>query len=140
MAASPTLTSLLNSLHTHLQSQTQLLPALHAQLGLPPTALADELKTLEKQLMDSVECHVDSRRKEVDNWMESCNTVENECIRYSKALGGNMKVTGSSVGELRKEQVLPKRHEMVLEYQEKLRQASGMSSCYDVITHTEILN
>jgi hypothetical protein len=133
MTTSPTLTSLLNSLHTYLQSQTQLLPTLHAQLGLPPTALADELRTLEKQLMESVECQINSRRKEVDNWMHKCDAAENECLRYSKALGGNIKVTGSSVGELRKEQVLPKRHEMALEYQERLRQASGMSLYYIAI-------
>ncbi|KAJ7040686.1 microtubule associated protein [Mycena alexandri] len=97
-----TLTTLLNSLHTHLQSQTQLLPTLHAQLGLPPSALEDELKTLQQQLMRSVEAQIDTRRKE--------------------ALGGNVKATGSSLGELRKEKVLPVRYEMVTEYQEKLRQ------------------
>jgi hypothetical protein len=127
MTTSPTLTSLLNSLHTYLQSQTQLLPTLHAQLGLPPTALADELRTLEKHLMESVEGHIDRRRKEVDKWMQKCDAAENECLRYSKALGGNIKATGSSVGELRKEQVLPKRHEMALEHQERLRQVSDMS-------------
>lgn len=122
MSTPPTLTSLLNSLHTLLQSQTQLLPTLHAQLGLPSTALADELRTLEKQLMESVEGQIDSRRKEVDQWMQKCDTAENECLRYSKALGGNIKATGSSVGEMRKEQVLPKRHEKALECQERLRQ------------------
>lgn len=130
MATSPTLTSLLNSLHTHLQSQTQLLPTLHAQLGLPSTALADELRTLEKQLMESVESQIDSRRKEVDTWMQKCETAESECLRYSKALGGTIKATESSVGEVRKELVLPKRHQMALEYQERLRQVSGMSLYY----------
>ncbi|RDB26715.1 Anaphase spindle elongation protein 1 [Hypsizygus marmoreus] len=125
MAAQSTsllLTSLLNSLHTHLQSQTQLLPTLHAQLGLPATALEDELKTLQQQLMDSVESQIEKRRKEVNQWMEKCEAVENTCLRYSKALGGNIKATGSTVGELRKEMVLPKRYEMVTGHQEKLRQ------------------
>ncbi|KAF9465929.1 microtubule associated protein-domain-containing protein [Collybia nuda] len=117
-----TLTSLLNSLHTHLQSQTQLLPTLHAQLGLPHTALEDELTALHQQLMHSVENQIDLRRKEVERWMEKCIAVENDCLRYSKALGGNIKATGNSVGELRKEQVLPRRYDMVSEYQEKLRQ------------------
>jgi protein regulator of cytokinesis 1 len=121
-----TLTSLLNSLHTHLQSQTQLLPTLHAQLGLPPTALEDELLALQKQLMRSVENQIDLRQKEVDKWMEKCEAVENGCLRYCKALGGNIKATGTSVGELRKERALPRRYEMVSEHQEKLRQASGM--------------
>ncbi|KAJ7472345.1 microtubule associated protein [Mycena galericulata] len=117
-----TLTTLLNSLHTHLQSQTQLLPTLHAQLGLPPSALEDELKMLQEQLMRSVEAQIDLRRKEVDNWMQKCESVEAECVHYTKSLGGNVKATGSSLGELRKEKVLPLRYEMVTEYQEKLRQ------------------
>ncbi|KAJ6611195.1 microtubule associated protein-domain-containing protein [Mycena sp. CBHHK59/15] len=124
MASAPplTLTALLNSLHTHLQSQTQLLPTLHAQLGLPPSALEDELKTLQQQLMRSVEAQIDSRRKEVEIWLEKCDSIEAECINYAKALGGNVKATGSSLGELRKEKVLPMRYEMVTEHQEKLRQ------------------
>ncbi|KAG5729984.1 Anaphase spindle elongation protein 1 [Termitomyces sp. T112] len=121
-ATSVALTALLNSLHTHLQNQTQLLPTLHAQLGLPPSALEDDLKDLEKQLMQSVESQIEQRRKEVDHWCEKCETVEAECLRYSKALGGNIKATGSSVGELRKVLVLPKKFEMVSEHQEKLRQ------------------
>ncbi|KAJ7596024.1 microtubule associated protein [Mycena floridula] len=122
MSSSSLLTSLLNTLHSHLQSQTQLLPTLHAQLGLPATALEDELEVLKQKLMQSVESQIDSRRKEVDAWMEKCELVEVDCVRYSKALGGNVKATGTTVGELRKQQVLPRRFEMVSEYQEKLRQ------------------
>ncbi|KAH9475907.1 Anaphase spindle elongation protein 1 [Psilocybe cubensis] len=117
-----TLTSLLNSLHSHLLSQTQLLPTLHAQLGLPESALEDELRALQQQLVDGVELRIDRRRKEVDEWMAKCDGLENECIRYTKALGGNIKATGSSLGELRKEQALPRRFELISEYQEKLRQ------------------
>jgi protein regulator of cytokinesis 1 len=117
-----TLTSLLNSLHTHLQSQTQLLPTLHLQLGLPPTALEDELQAIQQQLLQSVESHIDNRRKEVEAWLEKCVAVENECVQYSKALGGNVKSAGFNVGELRKEQVLPKRYEFITEHQENLRQ------------------
>lgn len=116
------ITSLLNSLHTHLQSQTQLLPTLHAQLGLPPSALEDDLRSLQRELISSVEIQVDKRRKEVEYWMELCSEIENQCVRYTKALGGNIKATGSSIGELRKEQALPKRHDLIAEYQEKLRQ------------------
>lgn len=87
--------------------------------------------------MESVEGQIDSRRKEVDQWMQKCDTAENECLRYSKALGGNIKATGSSVGEMRKEQVLPKRHEKALECQERLRQASGMS-LYNVAMKVDI--
>ena len=121
------ITSLLSSLHTHLQSQTQLLPTLHAQLGLPPSALEDELRSLQKELLSSVEVQIDKRRKEVEHWMEICADIENQCVRYTKALGGNIKATGSSVGELRKEQALPKRHDLITEYQEKLRQVLFLS-------------
>lgn len=117
-----TITSLLNSLHTHLQSQTQLLPALHNQLGLPQTALADDLSNLQKQLTECVESQIETRRKQVDEWMGKCDNLERECLRYTKALGGHGKATGSSVGEVRKEQVLPRRFEMISEHQEKLRQ------------------
>lgn len=129
MTPPPSLTSLLNSLHTHLQTQTQLLPTLHAQLGLPPSALEDELKALEKQLMLSVEAQVEGRRGEVEKWMEKCDEIENACLRYTKALGGNTKATGSSLGELRKEQVLPRRYELVSEFQEKLRQVRCFVGC-----------
>jgi protein regulator of cytokinesis 1 len=54
--------------------------------------------------------------------MENCEAVETVCIRYTKALGGNIKATGTSLGELRKEQSLPRRYELVTEFQEKLRQ------------------
>ena len=116
------LTNLLNTLHSHLQSQTQLLPAIHVQLGLPSTALEDDLNALQQHLMQSVEGQIESRRKEVEDWLEKCDGVELECVKYSKALGGNIKATGTSVGELRKENVLPRRFEMVTEYQERLRQ------------------
>ena len=126
MSTSYALTSLLDSLHTHLQHQTQLLPTLHAQLGLPPTAIEDELKSLQQQLVEGIERQIDIRRKEVHTWVEQCELVENECVRYSKALGGNTKVAGVSVAELKKEPVLPRRYEMVAAYQEKLRQVGGI--------------
>ncbi|KAG2004482.1 hypothetical protein CC2G_003035 [Coprinopsis cinerea AmutBmut pab1-1] len=122
-ASAMTLTSLLNSLHSHLQSQTQLLPTLHAQLGLPPSALEDELKDLQEQLIQGVERQIDLRRRQVDEWMAKCEAVETVCLRYTKALGGNTKSTGMTLGELRKEQSLPRRFDLVSEYQEKLRQA-----------------
>ncbi|KIY72254.1 hypothetical protein CYLTODRAFT_388873 [Cylindrobasidium torrendii FP15055 ss-10] len=116
------LTALLNSLHTHLQTQTHLLPPLHSQLGLPPSALEDELATIQQNLMSSVEAQIESRRREVDEWMAKCERVEEDSIRYQKALGGHIKSTGNSVGEVRKEKVLPRRFEMASEHQEKLRQ------------------
>lgn len=126
--SSSLLTSLLNTLHSHLQTQTSHLPTLHAQLGLPSTALEDELALLQQTLMTTVENQIDARRKQVDTWLEKCEKVELECVQYSKALGGNIKATGTTVGELRKEQILPRRFEMVSEYQEKLRQVCNSSS------------
>jgi len=121
------ITSLLDSLHTYLQSQTQLLPTLHSQLGLPASALEDDLRGLQKELLSSVEIQVDKRRKEVEQWMEKCAKVEKQCVRYTKALSGNIKATGTSIGELRKENSLPRRYEMVSEYQEKLRQVRKLN-------------
>src|SRR5882757_4984330 len=92
MSSQHTITSLLNSLHTHLQSQTQLLPTLHAQLGLPPTALEDELQSLQQHLMQSVESQIEKRQKQVEEWLQQCSGVETDCVRYGKALGGNVKV------------------------------------------------
>ena len=121
------LTALLNSLHSHLQAQTHLLPPLHAQLGLPSTALEDELAAIQQKLMSSVEAQIELRRREVDSWMQRCESVEEDCIRYQKALGGHIKSTGNSVGELRKEKALPRRFDMASEHQEKLRQVRALS-------------
>ncbi|KAI0071602.1 hypothetical protein K474DRAFT_1668836 [Panus rudis PR-1116 ss-1] len=116
-----TITSLLNSLHTHLQSQTQILPTLHAQLGLPPTALTDELTMLQQKLTQCIEGQIDIRKKQVDEWMMKCLEVEDNCLRYGRALGNHAMKAGS-VGEIRKELVLPRRFELVSEFQEKMRQ------------------
>ncbi|KAI0030908.1 microtubule associated protein-domain-containing protein, partial [Vararia minispora EC-137] len=116
------ITSLLNSLHSHLQAQTQALPTLHAQLGLPPTALADELAALQAALTRAVEDQIEGRRREVDDWVARCDEAEDECARYAAALGAGVKGLGASVLEARKEAVLPRRYEIVTEVQEKLRQ------------------
>ena len=131
-----TLTTLLNSLHSHLQSQTQFLPTLHTQLGLPPSALEDELKDLQQQLVQGVELQVNKRRQEVAEWMTKCEDVENGCIQYTKSLGGNVKATGSSLGELRKENALPRRFEMISDYQEKLRQVCATEVFTSVLLTT----
>ncbi|EAU86943.2 hypothetical protein CC1G_09800 [Coprinopsis cinerea okayama7 len=83
----------------------------------------DELKDLQEQLIQGVERQIDLRRRQVDEWMAKCEAVETVCLRYTKALGGNTKSTGMTLGELRKEQSLPRRFDLVSEYQEKLRQA-----------------
>jgi hypothetical protein len=115
------LTSLLTFLHTHLQSQTQLLPTLHTQLGLPASALEDELTTLQQQLAECVDSQIDLRRAQVDEWMAKCEAAEKECGRYYSALGAHVKVTGT-LSDLRKEKTLPKRYQLITEHQEKLRQ------------------
>ncbi|EGO19906.1 hypothetical protein SERLADRAFT_442723 [Serpula lacrymans var. lacrymans S7.9] len=119
-----TLTTLLSTLHTHLNVQTRLLPTLHVQLGLPPTALEDELQTLQHTLTRAVESQIEIRRKQVDEWYAKCDGVESECMRYSRALGTNAQVAGSvaALGDLKGEKVLPNRYQRAMEYQEKLRQ------------------
>lgn len=124
MTSQPTITSLLNSLHTHLQTQTQLLPTLHAQLGLPPTALADELSSLQNALTRCVEDQIGSRRKQVHELEERCENLESECHSYSAALGPSAKGLEITATELRREPVLPRRYDQLAELQEKLRQVS----------------
>ncbi len=119
MSSQPTITTLLNSLHTHLQTQTQLLPTLHAQLGLPPTALADELSSLQKALTRCVEDQISSRRKQVHELEERCENLESECHRYSAALGPSAKGLEITATELRRELVLPRRNDQLAELQEK---------------------
>ncbi|GJJ12968.1 hypothetical protein Clacol_007215 [Clathrus columnatus] len=117
-----TVESLLTSLQTYLTAQTPIIPALHAQLGLPPTALTDELAELHNALIECVDKKIDGRRKEVEDWMNKCERVEIDCIRLSKALGSHAKTLANSVGELRKQQILPKRFDYLNVYQEKLQQ------------------
>ncbi|EGN94424.1 hypothetical protein SERLA73DRAFT_163026 [Serpula lacrymans var. lacrymans S7.3] len=106
------------------ESMTRLLPTLHVQLGLPPTALEDELQTLQHTLTRAVESQIEIRRKQVDEWYAKCDGVESECMRYSRALGTNAQVAGSvaALGDLKGEKVLPNRYQRAMEYQEKLRQ------------------
>ncbi|KAH8109431.1 microtubule associated protein-domain-containing protein [Phellopilus nigrolimitatus] len=54
--------------------------------------------------------------------MRKCDVVERDCLKYTKALGGHIKTISASVGELRKQQVLPVRHEMLNQHQDKLDQ------------------
>lgn len=126
MEAPLTISTLLNSLHSHLQTQTQMLPTLHAQLGLPQSALTDELSALRERLASCVEQQIELRRQEVEDWTRKCNDVEQICSRYTRALGGHVKAIGASVGELRKQHVLPVRHEMLNKYQEKLDQVRNL--------------
>ncbi|KAF8987032.1 hypothetical protein BDZ89DRAFT_1055538 [Hymenopellis radicata] len=57
------ITEFLNSLHSHLQAQSHLLPSLHDQLGLPVSALEEELAAIKQILIDSVEAQIESRRQ-----------------------------------------------------------------------------
>ncbi|CAE6441529.1 unnamed protein product [Rhizoctonia solani] len=109
--------TLLASLHEHLAFHTALLPQLHAQLGLPPTALATELQELRTVLADAVEERVERRKRDVAMWVGKCEELEQRCKDYSTALGGPS-IAGSikglkPVAELRKEQNYPKRYELL---------------------------
>jgi len=127
--SSLTLSTLLSALHTQLNAQTQLLPTLHAQLGLPATALEDELQTLQHTLTRAVESQIEMRMKQVEEWEAKCKEVEMGCSRYSKALGTHAKVAGS-LNDIKSEKILPRRYERATEYQEKLRQVSVASFIY----------
>ncbi|EIW75642.1 hypothetical protein CONPUDRAFT_77281 [Coniophora puteana RWD-64-598 SS2] len=116
-SSSVTISTLLNTLHTHLNAQTQHLPTLHAQLGLPLTALEDELNALQISLTRTVEAQIEVRRQEVRDWVAKCEDVERGCVRYVRALGTGVKIK-SDEGE----QVLPRRHERAVARLEKLRQ------------------
>ncbi|KAF9240057.1 microtubule associated protein-domain-containing protein [Melanogaster broomeanus] len=120
-SSSLTLSTLLSTLHTHLNAQTQLLPQLHAQLGLTTNALEDELQELQHTLTRAVESQIEVRRKQVEEWETKCDEVEMGCLRYSTALGTNAKVAGS-LSDIKAEKVLPRRYERALEHQERLRQ------------------
>lgn len=124
-SSSLALSALLSTLHTHLNAQTQLLPQLHSQLGLPATALEDELEELQHNLTRAVESQIDVRKKQVEEWETKCEEVEIGCSRYARALGTNAKVAGS-LNEIKSEKVLPRRHERALECQERLRQVRRM--------------
>ncbi|KAJ1305438.1 hypothetical protein OPQ81_000448 [Rhizoctonia solani] len=109
--------TLLASLHEHLAFHTALLPELHAQLGLPPTALATELQELRTVLADAVEERVERRKRDVAIWAAKCDELERRCKDYSAALGGPI-IAGSikgvkPVAELRKEQNYPRRYELL---------------------------
>ncbi|KAH7922540.1 hypothetical protein BV22DRAFT_1070288 [Leucogyrophana mollusca] len=119
--ATSSLSGLLSALHTHLNTQTQLLPTLHAQLGLPQSALEDELNTLQQTLTRAVDEQIHVRRKQVQEWVDKCQLAETGCARYARALGNNTRAA-ASLGELEAEKVLPRRYERALECQEKLRQ------------------
>ncbi|EJD45473.1 hypothetical protein AURDEDRAFT_184724 [Auricularia subglabra TFB-10046 SS5] len=120
MNGAPSVSTLLLSLQTHMTNQISLLPTLHAQLGLPASALSDELEALRRALVQAVEKQVDGRKDEVERWMARCAGIEEDCAKLARALGGHGRAVGVSVGELRKQQVIPKRHELLTAHQEKL--------------------
>lgn len=96
--------ALISSLQEHLAQHATLLPALHAQLGLPASILTMELEQLQDTLRGVVEGQITKRRQEVDEWMGKCDAAERECIELVASLGGNTRNL-QSVGELRKVQV-----------------------------------
>lgn len=131
--------SLIASLQQSLSHHATLLPALHAQLGLAPSALTMELEQLQSTLRDVVECQITKRRQEVDDWMGRCDGIERECLDLVACLGGHARTGQKSVGELRKvqvrttvalvglkqvlkstSQVLPQRHEQLVSHKEQL--------------------
>lgn len=93
--------SLVSALLPHISKQTLLLPTLHAQLGLPPSALESDLSALREALLQTVETCVSNRQKEIDAWEEKCEIVERRCRRLETALGRR----ASSLGGVKKQTV-----------------------------------
>ncbi|KAF8880528.1 microtubule associated protein-domain-containing protein [Infundibulicybe gibba] len=117
-----TLPTLLTSLHTHLQTQTAPLPSLHVSLGLPPSALADDLQTLHDALVDcAVKC-VAARRGEADDWLRRCEEAEGEVRLYTRSLGGYVPASIKVDCLEAPESVLPRRLEKAVAGKEKLKQ------------------
>lgn len=106
-AATPSITpeSLVQELLPQITLQTAQLPTLHTQLGLASSALEQDLETLRKALIRTVEDVVHTRQKDVQEWADRCDMLEDSCVRLSKALGPSAKSLGATVGELRKQLV-----------------------------------
>lgn len=108
MATATSLTpeAVVSALLPYLTLQTSKLPTLHAQLGLPASALQSDLLALRDALLKTVEDCVSTRQKEIQDWADRCDGVEDACSSLMKALGSHAK-NGlmSSFGDLRKQLV-----------------------------------
>ena len=90
--------SLVSVLVPHISQQTLLLPTLHQQLGLPPSALESDLSALREALLKTVEDCVNNRKKEISQWDKRCENVELRCRRLENALGRR----GASLADVKK--------------------------------------
>ena len=95
---------LLDSLVEPLTAQVHLLPAIHAQLGLPSSAIAADLDKLRAVLADAIEAQIQQRRSEVKGWLERCDKVERDCSVLAKSTGQDKseKPPASVISEFRK--------------------------------------
>jgi Ase1/PRC1/MAP65 family protein len=110
--------AMLETLQTQIQTRTAELPTLYAQIGRPSTALTDELNSLQKRLIDCVDEVVGGRRKEVQEWVEKCDAVEEQIQALLNAIGaGNIKGESDIV-----DKVLPKRLKQLWSQRERLQQ------------------
>jgi len=95
---------LLDSLVEPLTAQVHQLPAIHAQLGLPSSAIAADLDKLRVVLSDAIEAEIQQRRSEVKGWLERCDKVERDCNVLAKSTGLDKSEDSptSTISELRK--------------------------------------
>jgi protein regulator of cytokinesis 1 len=107
--------TLLESLQTQIHAKTSLLPTLYSQLGLPPSALTDELTLLQNKLSECVDQVVAARQGEVDSWLERCRSVDRQIEALLKATGGSKPAYPTDLP-------LPKQHESLCKLREKLKQ------------------
>ncbi len=93
--------TVVSTLLPHLTKQTSKLPTLHAQLGLPTSALESDLRALRDALLKTIEDCVHTRQKEIQDWADRCDGVEDACLRLSRALGAK----AASFAEIKKQTV-----------------------------------
>ncbi|KAF8326231.1 microtubule associated protein-domain-containing protein [Cantharellus anzutake] len=113
---------LLDSLVEPLTAQVHLLPAIHAQLGLPSSAIAADLDKLRVVLADAIEAQIQQRRSEVKAWLERCDKVEKDCNVLAKSTGldKSEKPPTSTISELRKITNIPERLEQLVALRDSL--------------------
>lgn len=97
--------SVVQDLLPHLTLQTTLLPTVHAQLGLPSSALEQDLRTLRDALFKTIEDCVRARQQEVQEWADRCSGLEETCMQLANTIGANAKAVGTAVSELRQQTV-----------------------------------
>jgi protein regulator of cytokinesis 1 len=81
--------TLLESLQSRIHAQASILPGLYSQLGLPSSALTDELNELQSKLTQCVDEVIVKRRQAVEDWENRCQETESGIHKLMLSLGQN---------------------------------------------------